>query len=311
MDNRRAFLFACVAILCAGLIYSPQIYADDAAGDADLLATQAHEVLRVLPLGERLPVVDATHPLAPALQYAYERYVRMSRQVRDYTCTLYRRERIDRRLRPYESVFAKVRHAWTDSESQTPFSVYLRYNGPSLIKGREALYVDGGYENKLIVTRGGDGPLAGVTVSLNPAGSRALADSLYSVSDFGMKNLARRLIEVGIREIQSDKHPDEWKVRFYSHATIGGRDCTCVQIQRTRQRPEYSFYLVRVFVDSELEVPVRYALFDFPNGGRSAPLLMEEYTYTDIQLNTGLDGDDFRRDNPSYRFYNKPSPAVP
>jgi hypothetical protein len=96
------------------------------------------------------------HPLLPALRYAYERYEYLNRDVRDYVCNVFIRERIKGRLRRVEAAAAKVRHRRQSAGGMiTPFGVYLRYLRPRSIKGREILYVDKKYHDRMIVTLGG------------------------------------------------------------------------------------------------------------------------------------------------------------
>ena len=70
--------------------------------------------------------------------------------------------------------------------------------------------------------------------------------------------------------------------------------------------PEYrknlTFHLARIFVDDQLDVPVRYAAYWWPKNEGGAPQLLEEYTYTDLKLNVGLTDQDFDRANPEYQF---------
>ena len=99
-----------------------------------------------------------------------------------------------------------------------------------------------------------------------------------------------------------DPHPDRWEVKFFSKATIGGRNCTCIQVRRTIRLENSRFHLVQIFIDNELEIPVRYVSYDWPRKEGGSPVLLEEYTFDDINLNVGLTDRDFRPDNPRYRF---------
>ena len=99
------------------------------------------------------------HPLVKAISMA-EAYLQFAREnVRDYECTLLKRERIDGELRNYEQMLVKYRSAVLNpagpsgdvkvsmgtqvvsnngaaSEDVIPKSIYLRYLGPRKIEAR-------------------------------------------------------------------------------------------------------------------------------------------------------------------------------
>src|SRR5208337_3445726 len=74
------------------------------------------------------------HPLMPALRWAKESLPAIE-DLRDYSATLVKRERVDGKVGARQSLFIKVRH--------TPFSVYTRGLAPAAIKGQEVIYVAG------------------------------------------------------------------------------------------------------------------------------------------------------------------------
>src|SRR5690606_10571145 len=87
---------------------------------------------------------DPTHPLDPALDMARKGLERIRAEIRDYTCTVAKRERVGDVLGDYEYMLAKIRNRKTvDGRVVTPFSVYLYFLKPAEIKGREVIYVEG------------------------------------------------------------------------------------------------------------------------------------------------------------------------
>jgi hypothetical protein len=68
------------------------------------------------------------------------------------------------------------------------------------------------------------------------------------------------------------------------------------------QRENQTFKTARIFVDDELQLPVRFASFDWPAEEGGNLVLLEEYTYTDVKLNVGLTDWDFDHRNENYRF---------
>ncbi len=238
------------------------------------------------------------HPLSPLIQYASERFHAIDEQVRDYTCTLVKREQIEGRVSAPEFIFMKLRHAKTEyGTPPIPFSVYLKFLAPAEVQGREVLYVEGRHDGKLIARRGGV-RLPFVTAALNPTGELAMQGNRYPITEIGFKNLLLRLIEVAREDLQ---HP-ECDVRYYSEAKVNGRSCTLVEVTHPVRRPYFRYHVARVFIDNELLIPIRYAAYDWPEKAGGEPCLMEEYTYLNVKLNQGLTDRDFDYRNENYGF---------
>jgi len=233
--------------------------------------------------------VAGEHPLAPALRIAEEGLVRIENHIHDYKCTLVKRERIAGKLLDHEFMDAKIRHK--------PFSVYLAFKNPASVRGREVLYVEGQNNNNLMAHEGG-ALLKLVTVNLNPTSSLAMRNNRYPITEIGVKNLVQRLIEVAKEDMQYG----ECEVKFTNGAKINGRVCTAIEVIHPVPRSNFRFHKAHIFIDDQLQVPVRFASWDWPaqNGGE-APLL-EEYTYLDMKINNGFTDADFDPKNPNYKF---------
>lgn len=238
------------------------------------------------------------HPLLPLVKYASERYRNIQEQVKDYTCTLVKREQVDGQLSDTQFLFLKLRHARSpQGQAPVPFSVYLRFLTPAQLEGREVIYVDGRYNGKIIARRGGL-RMAYMTFGLDPKGELAMQDNRYPITEIGFKNLIKRLVEVANEDMQYG----ECEVKYYPGAKINGRVCTMAQVTHPVRRPYFRYHLARLFIDDELQLPVRYAAYDWPETPGGPPRLMEEYTYLDIKLNVGLTDRDFDYHNESYNF---------
>ena len=75
-----------------------------------------------------------------------------------------------------------------------------------------------------------------------------------------------------------------------------------IETTHPRQSPDFLFYQVRVYIDQELGLPIRFEAYDWPDRPEAAPELVEEYTYTDLKLNVGLSDIDFDVSNADYAF---------
>ena len=229
------------------------------------------------------------HPLAPALRWAQAGCDQI-RQLEDYSCTFYKRERIDGELGEYQAMFMKVRH--------NPFSVYMFFLSPTKMRGQEVIYVDGRNEGNLLAHSTGLKKSVVGTVSLKPTGMLAMSGNRYPVTEVGILNLTQRLIQIG----EKDTQYGECEVQFFEGAKINGRDCTCIQVVHPVPRRNFLFHLARIFVDLELNVPIRYEAYDWPSQPGGPPVLTEEYTYLNLKLNNGFTDRDFDVNNPEYHF---------
>ena len=106
------------------------------------------------------------------------------------------------------------------------------------------------------------------------------------------------LIEKGER----DRKYGECKVRLVDGAKVCDRVCTMLEVTHEEQKPQYDFHLARVFLDRELNMPIRYEAYGWPSQTGAAPPLLEEYTYMDVRVNVGLTDVDFDPENEKYNF---------
>jgi hypothetical protein len=201
-----------------------------------------------------------------------------------------KRERINGKLNEYEYMFIKIRHK--------PFSVYLYFLGPPSLRGQEVIFIDGKNNGNMWAhTTGVQDKLVG-TVSLKPDGLVAMRNQRYPLTEIGMTNMVRRLIEVG----QHDMNYGECEVKFFPGAKINDRSCTCIQVTHPTPRKNFLFHVARIFVDDEYNLPLRYESYDWPKEAGGAPELLDEYTFLNLKLNNGFTDEDFDIHNPRYRF---------
>ncbi len=243
------------------------------------------------------PAVKREHPLAPAYRQALESRRLIAEKFHDYTATIVKRERIGGELQDHEYIFAKIRHERSaNGRVQTPFSVYLYFVKPSKVKGREVIFVNGRNNNKLFAHEGG--VLGLVTVSLDPESGLAMRGQRYPITEIGIDNLVRKLVEVA----ENDMKYGECEVKTHQGAKINGRSCTCLEVTHPVRRTNFRFHKAQVFIDDELGIPIRYAAYDWPKKAGGSPPLLEEYTYLNLKLNVGLTDADFSKTNKGYGF---------
>jgi len=228
------------------------------------------------------------HPLMPALRWARSQQPRIA-AIPDYTAVLVKRERVDGELGEQQYLYLKVRHE--------PFSVYLSFLGPEDVKGQEVIYIEGRNNGEMWAHGTGMKKALG-TLSLNPTGMVAMQGQRYPITEIGLLNLVTRLAQVA----ENDSEYGECSVQFYKNATLGDRPCVCMQVVHPVPRREFRFHLARIYVDRQLNLPIRYESYGWPTKQGEAPPLLEQYTYTNLKLNAGLTDADFDTRNPNYQF---------
>ena len=279
------------------LIASPQVLiAEEPVQQATLV--------QPLPATEPLPgsrddeLAQARKRIRPVLNYARQTLKYVDNTVRDYECMLVRRERIDGVLSGYQHLQMKIRHEQQhDDQARIPFAVYLKFLGPARYQGREVLFVHGENDGSMIARRGGS-QLANMTLKLNPEGSLAMQSNRYPVTEVGLRNLIVKLIEV----MENDHGLEGCEVRFFKNSKINSRPCTHIQVSYPQQREGLRFQRADVYIDHKLKLPICFASYYWPNKPGEDPQLLEEYVYSDLQLNVGLTDEDFNPRNPAYRF---------
>lgn len=234
---------------------------------------------------------QAEHPLDPAIAWAKESLKQME-SVKDYSATLVKRERINGKLGEHNYAFVKVRNE--------PLSVYMYYVGPEGVKGREVIYVAGKNDGKLIAHEGTGALKVFGSVWLDPTGTIAMRGERYPITEIGIKRLVEQLVE---RAEQDKKIPLPVEVTIKRNAAkINDRPVSVIMVSHPKRHPNHEFYKARIFVDDELNLPVRYEAYDWPAKEGGKPVLMEEYTYLNLEVNKGYTDADFDPENANYKF---------
>lgn len=241
------------------------------------------------------------HPLDEAISIAEEALVEFRAKYDDYTCLLYKRERVSGVTGDQEVAKVKIRNRKeVDGRLVTPFAVYLNFVKPAKIAGREALWVEGANNGKMIGHKGKGESIITASAWLLPTSPLAMAGQLYPITEIGIENLILKLIERGNKERQHADVEVTWKSNVLQR-----RKCRVLTLMHAAKRPEFDFHKAEIFIDEEYNIPVRYVAFDWPSapGGKlSVKDILEEYTYTEINFNVGLTDHDFDHRNKEYNF---------
>lgn len=247
----------------------------------------------ICPLNIR-PTQPGEHPMAPLVPWANEGLQAFNAKIKDYSCVMIKRERINGQLQDSSTLFMKIR--------EQPFSIYVKYLKPDRRAGVEALYRKGYHNDQLLGHDVGFKAMAG-SLWLDPNGRLAMAGQKYPITDGGIPNLVRKMIETVQLDMKNDPQGKETFVKFVENGvSIDGRPCIRIDVMHPVQRSCYRFHRAEIYIDKEWGVPVRYAAWMWPTTPGGKPVLDEEFTYTKLRFNCGFTDWDFNEKNKEYKF---------
>ena len=243
-------------------------------------------------------LAPAPHPLDRAVDFAHQSLKEMRSEIADYTAVLAKREQVNGVIGEPSYINLKVRCPRTHADGTTsPFSIYMKFLRPKDSAGREVIWVEGQNDNKLIVHEG-SGILRLKKFNLSPTCPIAMRGQRYPIYEAGLENLIVKLIE----KAERDRAAGPCVVDYRDGAVINKRECSLIELVHNERHEPYEFHKAQVFIDKELNVPVRYAAYDWPESPGAEPKLLEEYTYYNVKANVGLTDNDFNPANPAYKF---------
>lgn len=290
--QRRSFLAGLVA---GGMAVTGKAFATD-----PVLTEPVHRVANasIAPSAG----LTAGRPLDTALQIARDALTQCRAAVNDYTAMLVKRERSDGVLGEHEFMYLKMRNRkLVDGKIVQPLSVYLTYLKPSTVKGREVIYVEGQNDGNLIAHEGGFKGRFLPTVPLPPTGMLAMRGQRYPITEVGIENLIVKLIERG----ETAREFPDVTCTFRKNAKVKDRTCTVLEVLQPHRHPQLDFHQAQIFIDDQLNLPIRYISYDWPKRQGDSLDVIEEYNYLDVKTNVGLTDADFDPRNPQYNFYSK------
>jgi uncharacterized protein DUF1571 len=232
-------------------------------------------------LGQTRPV-DAPANIDQAIALLDE--ARQSfRKVRDYECSLVKRECVNGTLLPECVMTMKVQNK--------PFSVYLRCESPSADKGLEVCYVDGRNDGMMRVHPNG---LVGIFgfFTLDPRDARACEKNRHCITEAGLGNL----LESTARYWEMERRLKRTVV-LITDDEVDSRPCTRIEtIHPDRNAGSFYGYRCVLWLDKKTFLPLGAETYDWPHrGSPEGGELLESYRYLNLRSNVGLSDDTFRR----------------
>ena len=227
------------------------------------------------------PTTSSSVPLPYAdpvvfLEKCLERY---DREVKGYSCILWKHERIERRLRPPEEVQATFR--------ERPFSVFMRWLDLGESNAQCALYVEGQNAGKLLALPAGFKAFTGVWRK-DTDGPEAKRSSRYPINEFGIKVAMERTLN-SWRKARANNTLHVEYLGLYRVSLAGER--VCYKLHRDRYNPpeEDGIADYTMYIDRETWLHVGSVLRD------SSGQLIAEYYFRDIRLNPQFAPNQFDR----------------
>ncbi len=214
------------------------------------------------------PYTDPVKFLAKCL----ERY---DREVRGYTLTMRKTERVGGELRRTEIILVHFR--------EKPYSVYFDWkHGIGL--ARRALYVEGENDNQMVVKT-----FLGNLKEFDPNGSTAMSSSRYPITEFGFKIATERVYRTW-KEAQAEGTLFVEYLGLQQVPETGDRWCHVLHRTRYARVPEDGVTDLTLYIDRDTLLQLGSVLRD------SKGHLMGEYYFRDVRLNPDFPDWQFTRE---------------
>ncbi|MBF0482998.1 MAG: DUF1571 domain-containing protein, partial [Desulfovibrionaceae bacterium] len=196
----------------------------------------------------------------------------------DYTAIFRKREKIGKSEIYDESVLVKF---------QKPFKVYLKW----IDEPREALYVEGEYNNKVLVHYHG---LFGMTTSsFNPENALVMHNNRHPITKIGFGFI----LGIMKNDFSIARQHKEMETIKMGEDIFDGRPSILIDVRFTPHdgRKYYSPHIISQ-IDKELMLPVSISCYDADGE------FQEQYSYINVKINPGLGGIEFSKENKEYHF---------
>ncbi len=220
------------------------------------------------------PLVAQPDPLSilRGMAPAYEK-------VDNYTAIFLKQELVNGELLPEETITFKFKKL---------FKVYMGWmKGPH--EGREALYVEGENEDKVIGHEGGF--FGFITLNMEPTSSTAMRGNRHPITDIGLGRLIRIISDNGERA----EKDGVLEIRYVGREEVFGRDTHHIQAELPPDRGYYGGR-IEIWVDAGNGLPIKIRIYGWDG------TLWESYGYKDLKLNPGLTDAEFKEDYKEYDF---------
>lgn len=203
------------------------------------------------------------------------------------TAVFHKRERIDGDLQELNVMDVKVR--------REPLNVHMQWRTPN--KGRELIWRADANDQMILLHAGGFAGKLMPLLRLDPEGDRAKETSKRPISNMGIWNFNKRLLELVRDELTVERIGCE----LNEEVKLDGRAALLFTYTDPAAITDDANYRVQIYVDRELETPVGCEVFRRASAA-DAPVLEESYVFNELNLTAQLNEIDFDAANPAYKF---------
>jgi hypothetical protein len=246
--------------------------------------------------------------MAEVLSLAERSLDRFRVRVGDYTATLVKQEAVNGKLGDPQRIAIKVQcpHRPEAPDVRHPLRVYLRFESPSNVAGREVIWAEDLHDAKMVVHE--TGILGLMSLRLEPTGLIAMQGQRYPITEIGLTNLLEKLVARGRQDLDNS----DVSVSVTQGLELEGLVCDRIEVLRRKPSGKADdFSRAEIWFDPRTELPIRYSSYGWrpdpkkvadPKTPPAPGDLIESYTYLDIRTNVGLSDADFDPENPEYQF---------
>lgn len=213
-----------------------------------------------------------------------------------YTVKIRKQEVVAGRLLDEQTIRLKCRRA--------PFSVYLIWLSGET--GREVIYVDGRNQGRLIAHDGGWKARI-PAISVDPESSLAMRDARYPVTAAGLLGLIDTMLPIHRADLSLSNLAS---CEVDRDGSFDGRPCLIFTTRYKSPEGSPTYRKSVTYIDREWKVPVHSRHYQWPSSDTALTeseldqsTLIESYSFTEIELHSGLTDRDFDRNNPDYNFH--------
>ncbi len=221
---------------------------------------------------------------------------RYMKNLNDYTVNFHRQERIDGDMKEQQSIAMKVQHA-------PNFSVYMNWQTGD--RGRQVLFSDSYDDGSMVVKFGGIKRFL-PAVRIDPHCSLAKAESRYPITEAGVLGMIEQILNHRQEDLRRGHGVS--CVRLTDDEFDGHQ---CYRFLLTYDEPKFNAVYRKsiLLVDSGRHIPLMVRNFtwatdseDLSEEELDAATLIENYSFTRLDMTSKLASKDFSRENPKYRM---------
>jgi len=261
---------------------------DDAVSEETEQVAQVDTAETKVEVKEESPSRVANRQLIEYLENTESRLAKVD----TYTATFIKQERVGTKLLKKQKMAAKFAHS--------PKSVYFKWL--NFEKGREVLYKEGSYEDKMLVRKGGFAGRFLPTLKLAIDSSLVKAENRYNIKMAGLRPMITKALDYRRADLEASNGVN---CQQLEDVEVEGVMCMCFQFDydsETVSKAAAEYRQSLIYINKETEMLVGVRNYGWMDGESDEDRLLEYYIYTDVDLEQRLADEDFNRFNKKYRL---------